>query len=67
MTGRDFIIYILSNKLENESVGLLTVDEYAIKKEVGVDTVYAWIYLDKLDHVWIGKRVFIPISSEVKN
>ena len=68
MTGRELIIYILSNNLEDEPViddngrvlGFLTIDEYASKKDVGVGTVKAWIKLGYQEYVKIGDTIYIP-------
>ena len=67
MTGREMILYILANNLENESVikdgklvGFLTLDEVAVRLNVGAATVYAWITQKKLDYVIIGGQMFIP-------
>ena len=69
MTGREFILYILENGLENEDVfkngkpiGFLTVPEVAAKLNVGVSTVNAWISLEKISYVTIGNVVYIPAN-----
>lgn len=66
MTGRDLIIYILANGLENEPIfkdgnfiGFMTAEETAAKFEVGVSTVAAWYALDMIDGIVIGDRLFI--------
>lgn len=71
MTGRDLIIYILKNNLEDEIVcldnillGYLTVEEAAVKFGVGVSTIYIWIGQDILDHIRIGETYFIPAKCE---
>ncbi len=67
MTGRDLIIYILANKLEDEFVfkdgkfiGFITVDEAAIKSGVGDATIYAWITQGLLNCVVVGGTIYIP-------
>ena len=67
MTGKDLIIYILSNNLENEPVfnkgkfiGYLTVDEVASEMNVGTATVYAWIQQGWMNCVILGGSVYIP-------
>lgn len=67
MTGKDLIIYILTNNLENESVfkdgkfiGFLTVNEVAEKMNVGIATVYAWIFQKQIDAVKIYDMYYIP-------
>lgn len=49
MTGKDLIIYILKNDLENvdlfkdgKPLGFITEEEAAVKMNVGVATVRAW-------------------------
>ena len=67
MTGRDLIIYILANNLEDELVfqdgkfaGYITVDEAAVRMNVGVAMIYALINLEMLDCIIVGDTVFIP-------
>lgn len=67
MTGRDLIIYILENGLENELVfkdgtfiGFITVEEAALRMGTGVATIYALINLEMLDCVVVGDTVFVP-------
>lgn len=75
MTGRDLILYILSNGLENEPVfkngkfiGFLTPDEVAVQKNVGLATVHAWVHQDRLESVAVREGIYIPANelSEVK-
>ena len=73
MTGKDLIIYILENDLENEPVfkdgkfiGFVTAGEVAIKMNVGVATVHAWIKQNRLDSITIGDTVYIPANFELK-
>lgn len=72
MTGRDLIIYILENKLEDERVfendtflGFITPTEAASKMGVGVATVFTWIFRGQLDHVRIGNLYLIPAECEL--
>ena len=69
MTGRDLIIYILVNNLENKSIfesgkiiGYMTVNEAAVKNNVGTATIYAWIKQGRLNCVVIGGVVYIPAN-----
>ena len=69
MTGRDLIIYILENGMENEPVfkngkfiGFVTADEVALKTNVGLATVHAWIHQDRLDSVVIKDGIYIPAN-----
>ena len=67
MTGRDLIIYILKNNLEDvpifkdgEFLGFITAEEAAVKLNVGVATVYAWVELGKMHGIKIDNTLFIP-------
>ena len=71
MTGKELIIYILENDLENEPVflngkvlGLLSIDEVAAKMNVGTATIHAWINQDWIDCVLIGDSIYIPANFE---
>lgn len=66
MTGRDLIMYILANGLEDEPVfkdgkliGFMTVEEAAAKYNVGVATMRTWVGLGVIDGVKIGDVVYI--------
>lgn len=65
MTGRDLIIYILQNNLENEEVvkdgifiGFMDVDEAATKFNVGPATILAWRACGMIEGVTIGESLF---------
>ena len=65
MTGRELIIYILSNNLENEEVikdgvfvGLISEDKVAVKFGVGVATVRAWFLRGDIKGFQIGDRLY---------
>lgn len=73
MTGREFIIYILENGLEDEPlfkdgkfIGFLTIGEVAAQMDVGVATVTAWMMQGRLDYVRIGGMIYIPGNYSVK-
>ena len=66
MTGRDLIIYILKNHLEDQEVfeggkilGLLSVGQAAEKFNVGEETVKCWFAIGQIDGVAIGKEIYI--------
>lgn len=70
MTGRDLILYILSNNLEDEPVfqngkfvGFITAAEAAAKMDVGVPTVCVWIAQQQLEGIRIGDRIYVPANS----
>ena len=72
MTGRELIIYILENHLEDEDVfkdgkipGLLTYKEAAVKFGVGVFTIKAWVDCGCLKEIEIYNNKFIPANAEL--
>lgn len=81
MTGRELIMYILENHLEDEPVfqngtfiGYVTDVKFAEMLGVGVATVRAWIMMGRIkDAIMIGDTMFIPticintLKSEVKH
>lgn len=71
MTGRDLIVYILQNKLEDEPVfkdgaflGLMTIEQAAVKLGVGKGTVYAWAALDMIPCIVVGNEEYIPANVQ---
>lgn len=73
MTGRDLILYILENNLEDEPVykdgkliGFQTVSEYATNHDVGNATVLGWITLHQLSVIKLGDTILIPIFGGSK-
>lgn len=74
MTGRDLIIYILSNGLEDEPVckdqkfiGFITISEAAEKMGVGVNTIYVWIAERQIDYIDIGHTYLISADCKLKS
>ena len=72
MTGRDLIIHILNNNLEDEPIfsnghfmGFMTVTEAAKKYAVGEHTIKTWYATGRLKFFAIGEMIFIPINAEV--
>lgn len=66
MTGRELIVYILQNNLEDEIViendiffGMMTEKEASIKFKVGEATIKAWYELGVLPGIKIGNSIFI--------
>lgn len=59
ITGRELIMLILENKLENEVLlTLLSEEELAVRFEVGVATIKAWTSLGRI-HGWkIGDSLY---------
>lgn len=72
MTGRDLIIYILSNSLEDKPVfengkllGFMTPEEAATRFEVGAATIYIWAELGMIEHVLIADQLYIPMNAKL--
>jgi hypothetical protein len=72
MTGRDLIIYILQNNLENEEIfangkfiGFITVEEAAVKFDVGVETVKIWVDLGYLSGIKSGGEIYILANAKL--
>lgn len=71
MTGRELIIYILQNNLEDEPVfkdgkfiGFITDHEAAVRMNVGVATIHALYLRDQIDGEFIGGELHIPANFE---
>ena len=65
MTGRELILYILQNNLEDEIVlqdgffvGFMTETEAAVKFGVGVETIRTWYRIEKLKGLQIGDSLY---------
>lgn len=80
MTGRDLILYILENNLENEPVvkdgifiGFMSEEEAAAKFDVGVSTIRVYNTLKMLDGIEINGRLYFlrnakdPVKKDDKN
>lgn len=70
MTGRDWIVYILNNKLEDQPIfhngrllGFMTIEEIATQLGVGKATVHAMVSMNKIDYICIGETVLFPASQ----
>lgn len=73
MTGRDLIIYILANNLEDELVfeddkfiGFVTVGEAAVEMNVGAATILTWANQGRLRCVVLGDTIYIPADFKTK-
>ena len=71
MTGRELIVYILENGLEDEPIyedgrllGFMTAAEAAVKMEVGVATIWVWVAQGKLFGLLLGGTMYIPANAE---
>lgn len=65
MTGKELILYILQNNLENTIVledgffvGFMTEEEAAVKFSVGVATIRAWYQCKMLKGTKIGDSLY---------
>ena len=72
MTGRDLIVYILENHLENEELfndgnflGFLTIDQAAVKLNIGTAAVIALFELGTLPGVKIGETIYVFPSCDI--
>ena len=71
MTGREFILYILSNGLEDKPLfengkllGFMTPMEAAAKFGVGVETVRVWCVIGRIPSIKIEGTYFIPALAK---
>ncbi len=70
MKGRDLIIYILENHLEDvdvlsdlKNLGLYSVQETAARLSVGEETVKAWCEIGRVDYTIIGGNIYIRTKA----
>lgn len=71
MTGRELIIYILQNGLEDEPVfkdgkfvGFITPDEVAVNAGVGPATVCAWVHQGRMPSEAVREGIYIPATAK---
>lgn len=71
MTGRDLIIYIMENGLEDCSVfedgrylGFMNVSETASKFNVGPATIETWLQIGWIKGIKVDGRVYIPANAK---
>ena len=71
LTGRELIIYILENHLEDEPVfddglflGFMNEMEAAVKFEVGTATIRVWYERGLLKGVKLGDTLYIPVNAQ---
>ncbi|MBO5319055.1 MAG: helix-turn-helix domain-containing protein [Ruminococcus sp.] len=70
MTGRELILYILQNHLEDEPIfengriiGFITEEEAALKFGVGTATIQVWVDRGILSGVTICDQLYIPVKA----
>jgi hypothetical protein len=73
MTGKDLILYILNNNLEDEPVfkdghflGFLSIAQFAEKHRVGEETVRLWVNFGYVESVIVYDEVYIPCNASIK-
>lgn len=71
MTGRELIIYILKNSLEDQEIfkdgkltGFMTVGEAAAKFDVGEATIEAWFHIGMIKGIILGKEIYIYADAK---
>lgn len=71
MTGKELILYILENNLEDSEIfkdgkflDFLTISEAAVKFNVGEATVKTWLDLRILNGFKVGNVYYIPRTAE---
>jgi hypothetical protein len=69
MNGRELILYILENHLEDEPVfkdgkfiGFVTPAEVAVKQNVGTATVVTWMHQGRLPSEAVREGFYIPAN-----
>lgn len=69
MTGRDLIVYILENKLEDrpvfdngEFLGFVSVAEAAERCGVGIGTVCVWISQGLIYGIKVNDEIYVPAN-----
>lgn len=72
MTGRDLIIYILENNLEDKPVyedgkllGFMNIHEAALKFGVGTATVELWFKVGAIPGIKIGEEIYILANTKL--
>ena len=72
MTGRELIIYILSNNLEDEQVikdgrivGFVSAESAAVNIGAGIATIKALITIGDLEGYQIGDSFFLPKDVKI--
>lgn len=73
MTGRELIIYILENDLEDSTLfedgdvfGFTSVEKAAVELEVGPATINAWIDMFKIKRHVIGNKTYIAYIDYIR-
>lgn len=71
MTGRDLIIYILNNGLEDDAIeidgrffGFMSEGEAAVKFKVGIATIRTWCATGIIDGVMMGGEYYVDPDAK---
>lgn len=72
MTGKELILYILQNDLEDKPIfddlgkflDFMTIGEAAVKYNVGIATVVTWVKIKQIPSITINNVVYIPRNAE---
>lgn len=75
MKGKELILYILMNNLEDQDVidengvmiGFMTIEDAAVKYNVGVATVRVWVNQGLIRGFRVAENILIPASEERPN
>lgn len=73
MTGRDLILYILENKLEDKPINdicclrnFITVKQAAARYNVGEETVKTWFAMGVIGGIQMGNAIYIsPVKNDI--
>ena len=75
MTGKELIIYIVEHNLMDKdifkegsvfsflNVECLTVEEAALRYNVGYETIHAWCTLGKFQSILVNDKIYILINK----
>lgn len=72
MTGRELIMLILTYHLEDEELfedknfqilGMYTIEQAAVKLNIGVESIKAQCAIDAIRHIEIGDKTYIYIEE----
>lgn len=67
MIGKDLIIYILENNLEGEKLSwFITIEEAAVKFNVGIETIKLWFALGFISGIKIEDNIYIFTNNTKK-
>lgn len=71
MTGKELIIYILQNNLEDEQIfkdgvfiGMISEKQAAVKFDVGLSTIRTWYVMRRLPGFCIGDSLYFLANVE---